>query len=53
MPGRPLVKFFYMILLRGAFLDGRAGITYAKLQSVYEYFIVLKQRELERAGARS
>lgn len=47
IPGRPLIKFFYMMVLRRAFLDGRAGITYAALQSIYEYFIVLKQREFE------
>jgi glycosyltransferase involved in cell wall biosynthesis len=45
-PFRPLVKWGYMIFIRGAFLDGRAGLTYATLQSIYEYFIVLKQREL-------
>ena len=49
MPARPLVKFAYMMILRRAFLDGRAGITYAVLQSIYEYFIVLKQRELKES----
>jgi hypothetical protein len=49
LPGRPLLKFFYMLLWRRAFLDGRAGITYAVLQSIYEYFIVLKERELTAA----
>ncbi len=48
IPGRPFLKFFYMLCWRRAFLDGRAGVTYAALQSIYEYFIVLKQRELER-----
>jgi glycosyltransferase involved in cell wall biosynthesis len=47
LPFRPLIKFCYMFFARCAFLDGRAGITYACLQSIYEYFIVLKQRELE------
>jgi glycosyltransferase involved in cell wall biosynthesis len=45
-PFRPLIKFCYMLLWRRAFMDGRAGITYAFLQSIYEYFIVLKTREL-------
>ena len=49
LPGRPLIKFAYMMILRRAFLDGRAGITYAVLQSIYEYFIVLKQRELKES----
>lgn len=45
-PGRPLIKFAYMMLGRRAFLDGWPGVTYAILQSIYEYFIVLKQKEL-------
>ena len=46
LPGRPLIKLLYMLLIRGAILDGYAGLTYALLQSIYEYFIVLKTREL-------
>ena len=46
MPGRPLIKFAYMVFGRMAFLDGRAGVTYSTLQAIYEYFIVLKTREL-------
>lgn len=46
LPFRPFFKFFYLFFLRRAFLDGKAGITYAALQSIYEYFIVLHQREL-------
>ena len=49
LPFRPLMKFIYMVFFRLAFLDGRAGVSYAFLQSIYEYFIVLKQREL-RSG---
>jgi glycosyltransferase involved in cell wall biosynthesis len=48
LPGRPLIKFAYMMILRRAFLDGGPGVTYAILQSIYEYFIVLKQAELVR-----
>lgn len=51
VPFRPLFKFGYMMLARRAFLDGRAGIAYAVLQSFYEYLIVLKTRELEAAFA--
>ncbi|MBS1712893.1 MAG: glycosyltransferase family 2 protein [Armatimonadetes bacterium] len=47
MPARPLVKFLYLYLGRRGFLDGRAGTTYAALQSVYEYMIVAKTREME------
>lgn len=46
MPGRPFIKWCYMVVWRRAFLDGIAGTTYATLQSIYEYFIVLKTKEL-------
>jgi len=49
MPGRPFIKFAYMVLARRAFLDGWAGIRYAVLQSIYEYFIVLKTKEMREA----
>jgi glycosyltransferase involved in cell wall biosynthesis len=48
LPFRPLIKFAYMMFWRGAILDGRAGLTYALLQSFYEYMIVLKTKELEK-----
>lgn len=51
LPGRPLIKWCYMMFLRGAILDGAAGVTYATLQSIYEYMIVLKTKELRRDGA--
>jgi hypothetical protein len=51
LPGRPILKFLYMVLLRGAILDGRAGLTYAALQTFYEYLIVLKTKELTRSEA--
>jgi hypothetical protein len=50
LPCRPAVKFLYMVVVRGAVLDGRAGLTYAALQSFYEYLIVLKTRELAGGG---
>jgi glycosyltransferase involved in cell wall biosynthesis len=46
LPARPIIKWLYMVVWRRAFLDGRAGITYATLQAIYEYLIVLKTREL-------
>lgn len=48
LPLRPLVKFLILYIGKRGFLDGRAGLTYAVLQSIYEYFIVLKTAELER-----
>jgi glycosyltransferase involved in cell wall biosynthesis len=51
LPGRPLIKWCYMMFVRGAVLDGAAGVAYATLQSIYEYMIVLKTKELRRGGA--
>ncbi len=51
LPGRPLIKWMYMMFVRGALLDGSAGVIYATLQSFYEYLIVLKTKELRRGGA--
>jgi glycosyltransferase involved in cell wall biosynthesis len=48
LPLRPLIKWTYMMLIRGAILDGRAGITYATLQSFYEFLIDTKRREILR-----
>jgi glycosyltransferase involved in cell wall biosynthesis len=45
-PARPLIKFLLLYFAKRGFLDGRAGFTYAVLQSFYEYMIVLKTREL-------
>lgn len=46
IPGRPFIKWLYLVIWRRAFLDGWAGVTYATLQSIYEYFIVLRTSEL-------
>lgn len=47
IPARPLFKFGLLYFAKLGFLDGRAGFTYAALQSLYEYMIVVKTRELE------
>jgi glycosyltransferase involved in cell wall biosynthesis len=52
LPGRPFIKFVYMLLIRRAFLDGAAGLRYASLQAIYEYMIVLKVKELEQAASK-
>ena len=51
LPGRPLLKWLYMVFVRGAILDGAPGLTYATLQSFYEYLIVLKTKQLRRGDA--
>jgi hypothetical protein len=48
LPARPLIKFLYYYGWRRGFLDGRAGLTYATLQAMYEYMIACKSEELER-----
>lgn len=46
IPGRPVIKWIYLMFFKRSFLDGRAGVTVATLQAIYEYFIVVKTREL-------
>ncbi|MDP9039238.1 MAG: glycosyltransferase family 2 protein [Acidobacteriota bacterium] len=50
LPARPLIKFLILYIAKRGFLDGRAGLRYSILQSIYEYMIVLKTDEL--AGIR-
>ena len=49
LPARPFIKFIYMLIARRAFLDGWPGIRYAVLQAIYEYFIVLKTKEIQQS----
>ena len=53
LPLRPLFKWTYMMFVRGAVLDGYAGLTYSTLQSFYEYLIELKRREIMRERLRN
>ena len=46
IPLRPIVVFLYLFFLRGGLLDGRAGISFVVLRSMYEYMIDLKVKEL-------
>jgi glycosyltransferase involved in cell wall biosynthesis len=50
LPFRPLLKFSYLYFYKRGFLDGKAGATYALLQAIYDYMIVIKVRELRIAG---
>lgn len=47
LPARPLIKFIILYILKRGFLDGQPGLTYAILQSIYDYMILLKTQELE------
>ena len=51
LPFRPLVKFSFLYFYKRGFLDGKAGATYAFLQAIYDYMIVIKVRELRIAGS--
>ncbi len=51
LPGRPFLYFLYSYLLRGGFLDGRSGLVFCVLRSMYQLMIVLKKRELRSSGA--
>jgi glycosyltransferase involved in cell wall biosynthesis len=48
MPARPLIKWLYLMFVRGAVLDGHAGVMYATLQGFYEYLIEIKCQEIRR-----
>ncbi|WP_298011749.1 glycosyltransferase family 2 protein [uncultured Aquabacterium sp.] len=52
LPLRPLVKFALLYIAKRGFMDGRAGLRYAILQSIYEYLIVLKTEERKAAADR-
>lgn len=51
LPGRAPLRWLHTVLLKGAILDGRAGIAYANLLYWYEQRIAAKTRAL-RAGTR-
>ncbi len=53
VPGRPLVRFFYMYFLLGGCLDGRAGLAWCTLQAFYEYLIMLKAWEMKHISTPS
>lgn len=45
LPMRPLIKFFYIYFFRLGFLDGRPGLTYSLLISLYELIVTIKVKE--------
>jgi glycosyltransferase involved in cell wall biosynthesis len=51
LPGRPLLMFLALYVVRGGFLEGRAGLTFCLLRAWYEFMIDLKRRELRRRAA--
>jgi len=51
LPFRPVFRFFYMYFFRLGFLDGRPGLDYCLLLSMYEEMIVLKMHEIRQMRA--
>ncbi len=45
LPLRPSLRFLYMYVLRGGFLDGKPGYLYCRLLAAYEFMIVVKTEE--------
>ncbi|MRN43174.1 MULTISPECIES: glycosyltransferase family 2 protein [unclassified Brucella] len=48
LPFRPSLRFLYMYILRGGFLDGKPGYLYCRLLAAYEFMIVVKTEEHRR-----
>ena len=48
LPFRPFLRFCYQYVLKRGFLDGQAGWTFSRLMAMYEGWIVLKRKELEK-----
>jgi glycosyltransferase involved in cell wall biosynthesis len=51
LPFRPFIRFVYLYMIRGGFLDGREGFDYCILMSFYDYLTRLKARELQMTGS--
>lgn len=49
-PLRPLMRFFYIYVLRGGFLDGCAGLNYCLLRLSHDLHISVKVREQRYLG---
>ena len=47
LPFRPVLIFLALYIVRGGFLDGRAGIEFCLLRSYYEFLINCKLREMK------
>ncbi len=46
IPFRPQIKFFYLFVMCGGFLDGKPGWIYCRMQAVYEAMIEVKRTTL-------
>jgi hypothetical protein len=52
LPFRPLTMFTYLYLMRGGFLEGRAGFDYCFMKGIQEWMVNVKlyETELRRGG---
>ncbi len=48
LPLRPLLRFVYLYLLRGGFLDGYPGFVYCRMLAAYEAMIVTLRQEMRQ-----
>lgn len=49
LPGRPQAFFLYSYLFRGGFRDGRDGLMFCAMKSIYQGMIVAKKYDAERS----
>ncbi len=49
LPFRPLLRFLYIYIWQKGFLDGREGYYFARLHAAYEFLIVAKTYEYQKA----
>ncbi len=45
LPMRSAIRFWFALTVQGGILDGRAGLSYARLLGIYEQMIAVKVRE--------
>jgi hypothetical protein len=53
MPFRPLLRFLYVYVVQGGWMDGREGYYFSKLHGFYEFLSVAKSYELRKKIAAS
>lgn len=50
LPGRPIIYFFYSYLFRRGFLDGKDGLVFCIMKSIYQYMVVIKKYDQYRTA---
>jgi glycosyltransferase involved in cell wall biosynthesis len=50
VPGRPGVRFLWLYLVKGGFLDGRRGLLFCQLMAMYDFLIDAKLTERRLLG---